>query len=477
MGLGGIDNIGAGAPAFNVPGQPSETGTTGTVSPSHADDIGNVDETIRQMVDRGPDVDGARALRNAQVEDLGRELRDMVPARHTLGKFVGNFFKRIGRAVMQTCHAIRNTFAFAPPKRSRAEFQAALESRHPEAYAQGARSRVGTWTSRPGNLYSCGTDVLGAAMGLRENIRVKPFTDAEIEAIRKGQFKLTDIVQDPNFENCWFLGTLVSFLTAKGPGAIQELISLPPLSGNRSGDAPLTAQVKLGGEVYDVPLGELRDDRGSGVSASAPWVRLMETAMQMHLLNLHEKGVVIQGFEKVVNMAFGIPGLALHSLLGQGVTSYQRGKPMLDPRGVSVSKMNVDSLLLKHQKDNAQNVTRGDCVNELVEKILDARQNGRSVMLTTSGSRWTSLGVGLSPNHTVSIQDVVRKKDGTAYFQILDPYNRSVSISSDILLNGGGVVMEKAPDAQALPRLQRRDSLASTTARLDASVDGPGNDF
>ena len=450
----GIGNISTGAPNYNPVEMSPGTGGTGSVSSPASGNVDNPNDIVRQMADRGPDIDGAQALKNAEVRNLAQKLRDMVPARHTLKKSVWNVFKSIGRAVMKTCHAIRNTFAFAPPRRSRAEFQSALESRHSEAYAQDAKSRVGTWTGRPGNLVSYGTDVLGTAMGLRENIRTKPFSKAEIETIRNGQFKLSDITQDPNLENCWFLGTLVSFLTAKGPGAIQDLISLPPDGAEQSGDTPLMAQVKLGGEVYEVPLAEICDDRGLGGSKSAPWVKLMETAMQMHLMNLHEKDVDVNGYfekDKVVDMSFGCSNVALGSLLGDGITVNEAGKREFVPRSTDL-KFHLD-----------------------VDAIEKAVKDRRPVMVLTSDSFLTSLGTGLSPNHCISVQDVVRKPNGTAYFQILDPYNRSVLVSSENLQDAS-VVIEKPPKDQA-PQLQRRDSLASTAAQFEAPVDRAGDDF
>ena len=447
----GIDSVGTGAQNYNPVEMPPETGRTGSVSSPASGTVDNPNDIVRQMADRGPAIDGAQALKNAEVRTLAQELRALVPARHTLGKTVWNVFKGIGRAVMKTCHAIRNKFTSAPPKRSRAEFQAALESRRPEAYAQGAGSRVGTWTERPRNLVSYSTHELGAAMGLRGNIRAKPFTDAEIKTIREGRFSLTDITQDPNFENCWFLGTLASFLTAKGPDAIQELISLPPTDGKRSEGAPLTAQVRLGGEVYDVPLAELRDDRGSGVSKSAPWVKLMETAMQMHLVNLHQKGVSISDLPIRVDMAFGHSFVALGSLFGDRVTYDKDGKAEYLARSTELA-LGLD-----------------------VGMITAAVKDGRPAVVLTSASFMTSFGTGLSPNHCVSVQDVVPDRDGKTYFQILDPYNRSVTVSADCLQDAM-VVVERAVKDPA-PQLQRRDSVSSTTARFEAPVDRTGDEF
>ena len=372
-------------------------------------------------------INGMEALNRAEVKDLSQTFRELVPARHTLRKTLWNAFKFVGRVFMRTCHAIRNGFSLAPSKRSRAAFQAELEGRHRTAYGDEASSRVGIRTAAEGApTFTCTKAELGAAMGLRGELKMKPFTDDEIKAIREGKFKLTDIDQNPNLENCWFLGTLLSFLSAKGPAAIQEMISLPPPGVAGSADKPLLARVKLGGESYDVPLAELRGNGESGVSTSKPWVKLLETAMQMHLMNLYQLQDAAGMDEKIkVDMAFNDAYLALSTLLGTGISGVDEGKPDVDiTQGLTVlTEQNFDA-----------------------ESVREAVKSGRPVLLLTPPSFVTALGSGVSPNHTLAVVDVV-VKDGKPYLQVLDPYNRSVSISGDIIQQGGMLAMESAPAA------------------------------
>lgn len=423
---------------------------------------GNESKAIaRQLNQEGLEINGAAALRNAKVTAFSRELHDQVPARHTFKKSSWNVFKFIGRCAMKACHAIR--YAFAPAKKSRAQLQEKLQSLHSEAYAQ---SRVGTLKAGGNSpTFTCTAAELGAAMGLRGKLTMKPFTNAEIEEIRGGRFGLSDIVQDPNLENCWFLGALCAFLGTKGPGAIQEMISLPP-PGDTQGNPPV-AQVRLGGETYTVPLGKLCGDGGAGVSASKPWVNLLETAMQMHLMNLYKlQGAA--GMHKEdqpsdkVDMSFNNPDIALASLMGVGITGKDSAKPEVDI---------TDNITVQLGFDYAPG-NRGNSLNA----IRDALRNGQPVLLITPDSKGLSLSTGLSASHTLAVLDVVDAGNGKSYFQILDPYSRSVIVSADIMKDGGQIAIwhDQEPQHQ---RLQRRDSLASTTARYEADLDNQKANF
>ena len=418
-----------------------------------ADGINNTAVLVRELASTSGRINGLEALRQAEVKDLDQKLRAQVPARHTFGKSLWNVFKFIGRGFMKACHAIRNGFAFAPSKRSRASFQAELEGNHENAYKREATSYVGTRTSREGApTFTCTKAELGAAMGLRGELKMKHFTNDEIEEIREGKFKLTDITQDPNLENCWFLGPLIAFLSAKGPTAIQKLISLPPPGEIGSEDAPLMARVKLGGESYDVPLAELRGNGGSGVSASKPWVKLLETAIQMHLMNLYKLQDAAGVTDKIkVDVAFNDGFLALTTLLGTGITVDKSGKPDVDI---------TNGLIVQDESTFDGNA------------IKDALNAGRPVLLLTPPSFATAIGTGLSPKHTLAVVDVVFK-DGKPYLQVLDPYNRSVLVDADIIQHNGTIVMEAGENAQPDDRL----SVNSHAALDGASIDSDVNNF
>ena len=385
------------------------------------EDLGNQPKTVN----------GKTVMKNAKVVSLREDLLASVPKRHTIGKFIGNYFKSILRDVMKFCHAIRNGFAFAPSKRSRATLEAKFETNKPYAF----KSNISfVHTEKPEGEFAptvtYDTKDIAAGMGLRGRIQTVPFTDAEIETIKEGKFKLTDIKQDPNFQDCWFLSSLTSVLAARGPGKIQDLINIPE-SQNQGGVR--MAQVKLGGEVYNVPLAKIYGNVGHGVSFSKPWVKLLETAMQMHLMHLHENGVTHNGAIISASMSYGNPDIALSALLGKGTGPNGAGGQAVDTRGISMS--------LRIDKDD---------LKATIDSIKTALKKGSPVVLGSPQGLWASLSTGISPGHAVSVLDVMEKKDGTAYFQILDPYNRSVSVSSNILLKGATIIIGDSLDPAKL---------------------------
>ena len=443
---------------FNSVMTASQTGKTVPPQMHKVENENEAKAIVSQLSKKEPEINGVEALRNAEVSGFAQELRAQVPARHTFKKSAWNIFKFFGRCVMKACHTVR--YAFAPSKKSRAQLQEKLQKLHPESYGKNGRTLVGTLKAgESAPTFTCTSEELGAAMGLRGKLKMKPFTADEIEKIREGQFELSDIKQNPNLENCWFLGALAAFLGTKGPGAIQELISLPP-SGDIQGNPPV-AQVRLGGEIYDVPLAKLRGDGGSGVSASKPWVTLLETAMQMHLMNLYKlqgaagMHVKNQPSDKV-DMSFNDPDIALATLLGAGITGKNNGNPRVDTS---------DHLFIQTEADYFE----PEISKASVTAVKEALKDGRPVILITPDSYGLSLSTGVSPNHTLAVLDVVDAKDG-AYFQVLDPYGRAVMINANIMKDGGTITMEQAP-AAPVQQPQGRDSLASTNARYEADID------
>lgn len=414
------------------------------------------DDEIGQLAGEAKEIDGPAAMKGAKVQALAEELRAAVPARHTVGKRFANYFKSIGRDIMKFCHAIRNGFAFAPAKKSRGVLEAALEAKKPNAYFHDISF---VHEERPEGEFcpnvKYATEEIAAGMGLRGRITAVPFTDDEIKAIKDGKYKLTDIKQDPNFQDCWFLSSLASFLTAKGPGAIQDLINIPPDYRNR--DGVRMAQVKLGGEVYDVPLAKIYDIGGHGASFSKPWVKLLETAMQMHLMNLHRQKATFGGPVIKADMCNYDARIALAALSGEKISE--------DPLLGKVLNTGF-GLFLNVQKQD---------IPALVASIKSALDKGEPVVLGSPKGLWNSLGNGISPGHEVSIQDVAVKKNGTAYFIVFDPYGRTVSISSDILLdNGAAITMKEEPaqrNAASASQRSRTDLMAEIEAEANKTED------
>lgn len=380
-------------------------------------------------------IDGADALQGAQVNALDERIRQ-IGARHGVWKSVCDFGRKIGRGLMMTAHAIHDLFTSLPVRTKRDNLAALISMKD----GQGAGWTCGVAVQRGGNsvttrlpgrtepttldsdngsvideaVIGYDTDRIGAAMGLRGRIEIKAFSDDEIADIRDCKFSLLDIVQDPGFQDCWFLSSLASFMKAQGAKGVKNLITIPEgLTDSQYGGARI-AFVKLADKTYKVPLGDICAGNGSelGVSSSKPWVRLLETAMQMHQMQRYEAAMkenVNDGRGLKVSMGYDNPGIALDALQGT-------------PNGRSRAEMSMAP---------GENNLAGT-----VEDIRTALSENRPVVIGSPSNPLYSLKYGISPGHAVSVQGVFGHGDET-YLQVFDPYNRSVLVNADILKVGG----------------------------------------
>lgn len=216
---------------------------------------------------------------------------------------------------------------------------------------------------------------VGKAAGLSGNVVVKPFASRDV--FGDGP-KLTDIKQNPALQDCWFLSSVASVLSAKGPDYIKSLIEIPA-NGNH-------ANVKMGGKVFKVPLADYTDKKGHIVTSnSAPWVRLLEMAAQMYFID--DKGCDGRGETKMEFRA----GSAGIFLLTQGVlpTAYMKG------------------------------------TDGIVGKVREAVEGGQAVALGHTG-----IGHCISPGHMVSVAGF--SPDGSRV-HLLDPYGRMVVADASML--------------------------------------------
>lgn len=374
-----------------------------------------------------PEVDGRAALDGAQVRPLAEELRASVPARHSLLKSLAGVGTAVGRAIMKACHAIYNAFTGVESKKHLSEFDDEMRKRfesvrQPETNARVMQTGEDEYALSNGtsmakrDVVSYTDEEIGAALGLKGRTHVKPFDESEINKIANGDFHLEDIKQDPNLQDCWFLSSLTSVLSFKGANYLKSLITIPQVNnGGQTEDAKF-ALVKLGFNTYQVPLGDLVDKGGdTGTSSSKAWVRLFETAMQMHMLALSRMDLVADTYSFKVDMNGLSPRLALGALLGkETIADYgDLGRTLND--GV-------------------------DCTfGATVTEISNALQNKRPVVLSSLGGIGASLKYGLSPNHAVSVQAVVPDEHSNRTFiHVIDPYGRSVVMDASVL-NGATV--------------------------------------
>lgn len=401
-----------------------------------------------------PQVDGREALAGAEVLPLEARLRAQVPARHSLLKTLDGWKRTAGRALMKFCHVVYNFFTGAIPKRHRRDFEQGI-GHHPDVtgHVNVRRGVAGNGDYEladgtrvaPGDVVSYTNGEIGAAMGLDGPADVEPFDDDDVNKIVNGDFHLADIEQDPNLQNCWFLSSLASLLSFQRASSLQKLITIPQVMNerNRPTDADF-ALVKLGINTYKVPLGDVVGANGErGTSSSKPWVRLLETAMQMHLVKLVQMGVEPpQGVGIKADMNGGSPQIALGALLG-----LEEVHPMFPN--------NPGSPLQLNERITVRSGLVGDGdLNDRVEAIQFALGANKPVVLATSGDLGLSLKYGISPGHAVSVQGVERadvkegedEDTGHPYLHILDPYGRSVVVDADILMNGAHLFIGAEPE-------------------------------
>jgi hypothetical protein len=113
---------------------------------------------------------------------------------------------------------------------------------------------------------------LGKAMGLKGKISIKLFEGCIYPT---GRPRLADIRQNGGIEDSWFLAAIGAALKSMGSEAIAGLIRK-----NENGGY----DVRLDDGAYTVPSGTIVGENGQkGVSDSAPWVRILEMAMQARL--------------------------------------------------------------------------------------------------------------------------------------------------------------------------------------------------
>ena len=424
--LGNIANTYNNAPVNNAPVNNGQVHGDGQIN---ADDFQFVD---KPDVGAQPQINGGEALGGAEVRPLAAEIRARVPARHSFFKSLTGLGKAIGRAFMRACHVINNLFTGAIPKQHRSDFEVAMRARHADeglaTVSQNDDGDVfnlsnGTRVNK-NDVVTYSDEEIGAAMGLKGPVTGKSFSEADINQIIMGDFRLDDIKQDPNLQNCWFLSSLTSVLSFNGAKAIQKLITIPRVDDpqnpgfRRQADFAL---VKLGIGTYKVPLKDILGKGGEvGTSSSKPWVRLLETAMQMHMMDLYQKFEFAEdGIGLKEDMNGGSPLLALGALLGKEVS------------GRISFRANI------HKIENN--------MNGALESIQTALTNNKPVVLCSSGDLGASLKYGFSPKHAVSVQQVVPTNNGRNFLHILDPYGRSVVLDAGILERGAKVFIGEEP--------------------------------
>ncbi len=358
---------------------------------------------------------GLKDYLNAAIED-----------RYTAGNFFMGMAKTIGRTFMNLCHAVKCLFCPSLNARDAASFDVGVYN--PAGKLTNGAGWKGDYENRE-NVHESGVFALlkknfpekeakppapveytpqeiGAAFGLRGEVKVAKFSANEVNFIRSGEFSLQDIKQDPGLQDCWFLSTLSSVLASCGREPLMNIIHVPPDVENSDGimEPPDHAFVKLGKDVYKVPLGEVQTVGGDkSVSNSKPWVKLLETAMQMHLIKT-SGGSITEGNVRM---------------------SYRNSKDGFAALfGVSRS----------HAQESVIGGAPGSSASfEDVAKLFSAH---RPIVLGSKDGVGASLSTGISPGHAVAVLDVdTSRGPGKGLVTVLDPYGHTRVIQEKHLSN------------------------------------------
>lgn len=367
-------------------------------------DKSDIGETSDEFVDLEMTDESKSAIElfgGAKTTALKTSLKDKllraVEERHSAKNRFKNFITKIGRGVMGLFRSLRGVRPFYSAK-SVSEFDQELLVAKPATEHASPKWK----TAENGDAVEYDPDTLAAGFGLRGKASIRKFSADEIEEIRKSNFSLADIKQNPKLQDCWFLSSLGAFLNAKGPNAIADMIQIPD-AGIGGGD-PDHALVKLGRNIYKVPLGVINAGGHSSVSKSKPWVQLLETAMQMHLIKSKE------------------------GTLDAPEVRAMRNTTQYSPRLAYRTPVDAFGAFLGVPHDSVYTA----CINKDADfdAVRDFLAVGRPVVLGSPLGGFFALSTGISPEHAVTVLAVDESRGiGNRRVTVLDPYGHTTVLN------------------------------------------------
>ncbi|MCR5535822.1 MAG: hypothetical protein K6F05_00230 [Succinivibrio sp.] len=214
--------------------------------------------------------------------------------------------------------------------------------------------------------------------------------------------KLSDIKQDPELQDCWFLSSIGAVLSSQGTEGITRLFSPSMHNGN--------VNVRLGGNIYEVPLGEIKDKHSNYTfgSKSKPWVKVLELAMMMHKLTGINGQVNTTTIATNSSMALSDAYHGLGALMGYTIAQSNSRNPYV---GQPLAAYNA-----------------GDAFN----MVKDGLDSGYPVVLGHRGGIWASLSDGVASGHAIT---VLSADSATQKVTVLDPYGEVKTLSASDLKN------------------------------------------
>ena len=252
---------------------------------------------------------------------------------------------------------------------------------------------------------------LGNLCGLTNGCKIKYFHNNNDDnkgykeiLFPHGEPRLSDIKQNPELQDCWFLSSISSMLQSEGVESISRLFSESKVPGN--------VVIRLGSNLYDVPMGRITSANGDKFgSNSAPWVVVLENAMLMHLsLSANNPNVndpkSLENYKREIKMP-------LRSV-SDGLVALGGYHPTVPDNGVKNIGISLDSV---------QNV------NDVISNLL-AREKPVVIGHKGPNQREVSLRDGIAPGHAVTVLEVVLNG-----YKILDPYGQVKTLRKEGIID------------------------------------------
>ena len=265
--------------------------------------------------------------------------------------------------------------------------------------------------SNKGRPYIFTPEQLGNLCGLDKGIKINYFEKNENSnknykeiLFPQGEPRLSDIKQNAELQDCWFLSSISSMIQSQGTESIERLFTESKTPGN--------VIVRLGANLYDVPMGRIESNGGDKFgSDSSNWVVTLENAMLMHLALSAESPDVsdpksLETYKTAIRMPMNLPTVGLIALHGYKREAFNSQYEQLDLYFASVEDgVNYISQLLKLGKP---------CV----------------IGQTSEHPQKVAMRDGISPNHAVTVLEVVPKG-----FKILDPYGQVKTLPKESIVD------------------------------------------
>ena len=362
-----MSQLGIQSTTSNIPSniQPTNTNSTDASSSSYDDfevlDMPPTDADLGTNVFEGAEIDQKTNISKQKLLTL--ENLNIPPAKNTIASAIGRFFL----SIVNFFKGVKSSDTLNTQEKIDV-----LRNKNPEPLEKLPDD------TKPVSLSS---KQLGKITGMGDNAVIRPFTSynpdkpSSLQSILypHGEPRLSDIKQDPELQDCWFLSSIASGLSSMGTKAISRLFSESQTPGN--------VMVRLGNNLYDVPLGRVSNGSNSFGSKSANWVVALENAMAMHLF-----ATSTSPLQSGVNpMEKRFIGIGLEALFG-----YPTSKVLFSETTQAIA-----------------------AIKELIQKNC-------AVVIGHGGSIGNAATDGIAPGHAVCVLDVNDDDSLT----VLDPYGQ-----------------------------------------------------